>query len=173
VLYKVVDITTCLVKACEVWDDREVDCYGNANLVFPSDDGEDGAWAVLTEKAGVWAIPEKAVLLGGVEPPEHKVSEALLSQFFHEFLQSGVVTETLDKLKKSGSFERDGETNVFARVSKSVVDTLAKHWTTTRGAEIVALSVVSTQLLDKQQKHQKFLQFLALSKCHEALPSRQ
>ncbi|PWA97689.1 nucleoporin, Nup133/Nup155-like protein [Artemisia annua] len=197
--------------------------------VFPSDDGEDGAWAVLTEKAGVWAIPEKAVLLGGVEPPERSLSrkgssnegstqeerrnvsftgniaprrasseawdagdkhrpvftgivprsaqdeesEALLSQFFHEFLQSGVVTGTLDKLKKSGAFERDGETNVFARVSKSIVDTLAKHWTTTRGAEIVALSVVSTQLLDKQQKHQKFLQFLALSKCHEELSSRQ
>ncbi|PWA59122.1 nucleoporin, Nup133/Nup155-like protein [Artemisia annua] len=62
---------------------------------------------------------------------------------------------------------------IFARVSKSIVDTLAKHWTTTRGAEIVALSVVSTQLLDKQQKHQKFLQFLALSKCHEELSSRQ
>nr|GEW82151.1 nuclear pore complex protein NUP133 [Tanacetum cinerariifolium] len=197
--------------------------------VFPSDDGEDGAWAVLTEKAGVWAIPEKAVLLGGVEPPERSLSrkgsskegstqeerrnvsftgniaprrasseawdagdrhrpvftgiaprsaqdeesEALLSQFFHEFFQSGVVSGTLDKLKKSGAFERDGETNVFARVSKSVVDTLAKHWTTTRGAEIVALSVVSTQLLDKQQKHHKYLQFLALSKCHEELSSLQ
>ncbi|GKF90580.1 hypothetical protein Tco_0274281, partial [Tanacetum coccineum] len=74
---------------------------------------------------------------------QDEVSEALLSQFFHEFLQSGVVTGTLDKLKKSGAFERDGETNVFAR------------------------------LLDKQQKHQKFLQFLALSKCHEELSSRQ
>ncbi|KAL8264476.1 hypothetical protein R6Q59_022606 [Mikania micrantha] len=192
--------------------------------VFPSGDGEDGAWAVLTEKAGVWAIPEKAVLLGGVEPPERSLSrkgsskeestnvsfagniaprrasseawnsgdrqravftgvvhrtaqdeesEALLAQFFHEFLQSGDVNGTLNKLQNSGAFERDGETNVFARVSKSIVDTLAKHWTTTRGAEILALSVVSTQLLDKQQKHTKFLQFLALSKCHEELSSRQ
>ncbi|KAI3804901.1 hypothetical protein L1987_26776 [Smallanthus sonchifolius] len=192
--------------------------------IFPSDDGEDGAWAVLTEKAGVWAIPEKAVLLGGVEPPERSLSrkgsskeestnvsfagniaprrasseawdsgerqravftgiahrtaqdeesEALLAQFFHEFLQSGDVNGTLNKLQNSGAFERDGETNVFARVSKSIVDTLAKHWTTTRGAEILALSVVSTQLLDKQQKHKKFLQFLALSKCHEELSARQ
>lgn len=197
--------------------------------VFPCEDGEDGAWAVLTEKAGVWAIPEKAVLLGGVEPPERSLSrkgsskegstqeekrnvsfagniaprrasseawdagdrqravftgiahrtaqdeesEALLAQFFHEFLQSGAVTGTLNKLQNSGAFERDGETNVFARVSKSIIDTLAKHWTTTRGAEILALAVVSTQLLDKQQKHQKFLQFLALSKCHEELSSRQ
>nr|XP_043628339.1 nuclear pore complex protein NUP133 isoform X2 [Erigeron canadensis] len=197
--------------------------------VFPSEDGEDGAWAVLTEKAGVWAIPEKAVLLGGVEPPERSLSrkgsskegstqeerrnvsfagniaprrasseawdagdrqrpiftgiahrtaqdeesEALLAQFFHDFLQSGEATGTFNKLQNSGAFERDGETNVFARVSKSIVDTLAKHWTTTRGAEIVALAVVSTQLVDKQQKHQKFLQFLAFSKCHEELSSRQ
>lgn len=198
--------------------------------VFPSsDDGEDGAWTVLTEKAGVWAIPERAVLLGGVEPPERSLSrkgssnerssqeerknlslsgnipprrasseawdagdrqrapltgiarrnaqdeesEALLNQLFLDFLISGQVDGALGKLKNSGAFERDGETNVFARTSKSIVDTLAKHWTTTRGAEIVALSIVSTQLLEKQQKHQKFLQFLALSKCHEELCSRQ
>nr|GEW95480.1 hypothetical protein [Tanacetum cinerariifolium] len=36
VLYKVVDIATCLVKVCKVWDDWEVDRYENANLV----DGE-------------------------------------------------------------------------------------------------------------------------------------
>lgn len=36
--------------------------------------------------------------------------------------------------------------------------------TTTRGAEI--LSMVSSQLKDKQQEHEKFLQFLALSKRH-------
>ncbi|XAR68175.1 hypothetical protein NMG60_11003215 [Bertholletia excelsa] len=198
--------------------------------VFPSsDDGEDGAWAVLTEKAGVWAIPEKAVLLGGVEPPERSLSrkgssnersaqderknftfagniaprrasseardsgerqkavftgigrrtaqdeesEALLNHLFHDFLLSGQVDGLLDKLQNAGAFERDGETNIFARISKSIVDTLAKHWTTTRGAEIVALAVVSTQLMDKQQKHQKFLHFLALSKCHEELCSRQ
>ncbi|KAK3031989.1 hypothetical protein RJ639_036194 [Escallonia herrerae] len=197
--------------------------------IFPSDDGEDGAWVVLTEKAGLWAIPEKAVLLGGVEPPERSLSrkgssnegsaqeerrnvsfagniaprrasseawdagdrqravftgiarrtaqdeesEALLSHLFHDFLSSDQVTGAFEKLRNSGAFERDGETNVFARISKSIVDTLAKHWTTTRGAEIVALAVVSSQLMDKQQKHQKFLQFLALSKCHEELRSRQ
>ncbi|XP_023747416.1 nuclear pore complex protein NUP133 [Lactuca sativa] len=190
--------------------------------VFPSDDGEDGAWGVLTATAGVWAIPEKAVLLGGVEPPERSLSrkgsskeasthfshfaprrvsseardtgdrqraavfagvthrtaqdeesEALLTQYFHGFLQSGKVEGVNDTLQKKGVFERDGEINVFSRVSKSIVDTLAKHWTTTRGTEIVALGVVSTQLLDKQKKHQKFLQFLALSKCHEGLSSQQ
>ncbi|KAI3497232.1 hypothetical protein L1887_39700 [Cichorium endivia] len=190
--------------------------------VFPSDDNEDGAWGVLTATAGVWAIPEKAVLLGGVEPPERSLSrkgsskegstqlsniaprrasseawdsgdrhraavfagvthrsvqdeesEALLVQFFHGFLQSGDVGGVFGKVEKSGGFERDGEINVFVRVSKSIVDTLAKHWTTTRGTEIVALGVVSTQLLDKQKKHHKFLQFLALSKCHEELCSRQ
>lgn len=198
--------------------------------VFPStDDGEEGAWVVLTEKAGVWAIPEKAVLFGGVEPPERSLSrkgssneksaeeekknlsvlgnsspvqanvdardsagkwkagftgavcrtaqdeeaEALLSHLFHDFLLSGQVDEALQKLKNVGAFERDGETNAFARVSKSIVDTLAKHWTTTRGAEIVALAVVSNQLIEKQQKHEKFLQFLALSQCHEELCIKQ
>ncbi|CAH9135887.1 unnamed protein product [Cuscuta epithymum] len=193
--------------------------------VFPSDDDGEGAWAVLTEKVGVWAIPERAVKLGGVEPPQRSLSrkgssnerssleekrsafvagnisprrasseawddgdrqrssssaiarrtvqdeesEALLNQLFHNFLLSGQVDGVFDKLKHSGAFERDGEANVFARTSKSIVDTLAKHWTTTRGAEIVSVSVVSTQLIEKKQKHQEFLQFLALSKCHEEL----
>nr|GMD33613.1 nuclear pore complex protein NUP133 [Ipomoea batatas] len=197
--------------------------------VFPSDDDGEGAWAVLTEKAGVWAIPERAVKLGAVEPPERSLSrkgssnerssqeekkslsfagniaprrasseawdagdrqrsslsgiarrtaqdeesEALLNQLFHDFLSSGQVDGAFDKLKHSGAFERDGDTNVFVRTSKSIVDTLAKHWTTTRGAEIVALSVVTTQLIEKEQKHQQFLQFLALSKCHEELCYKQ
>ncbi|XP_047340645.1 nuclear pore complex protein NUP133 isoform X2 [Impatiens glandulifera] len=197
--------------------------------VLPSFEDSEGAWAILTEKAGVWAIPEKAVLLGGVEPPERSLSrkgssnessaqeerrnlslasniaprrvnsdvweagdkqrgsfatvarrtaqdeesEALLNHLFHNFLLSGQVDGSLEKLRNAGAFERDGETNVFARVSKSIVDTLAKHWTTTRGAEIVALAVVSSQLMEKQQKHQKLLQFLALSKCHEELCSKQ
>lgn len=198
--------------------------------VFPSsDDGEDGAWAVLTEKAGIWAIPEKAVLLGGVEPPERSLSrkgssnegatqeekrtvsfggnvaprrasseagdagdrqravfagmarptaqdeesEALLNHLFYEFLLSAQVDNALDKLTSSGAFEREGEANIFSRVSKSIIDTLAKHWTTTRGAEIVSLATMATQLTDKLQKHNKFLQFLALSKCHEELSLRQ
>lgn len=198
--------------------------------VFPStDDAEEGAWVVLTEKAGVWAIPEKAVLSGGVEPPERSLSrkgssneksaaeenknhliaagaspgktgilarditgkqragftagasrnaqdeeaEALLNRLFHDFLLSGQVDGSLEKLKNARAFERDGETNAFARASKSIVDSLAKHWTTTRGAEIVSLAVVSNQLIEKQQKHEKFLQFLALSKCHEELCIKQ
>lgn len=199
----------------------------DASVLPSSDDGEDGAWVVLTEKAGIWAIPEKAIVLGGVEPPERSVSrkgtskegsapeerrnlmlagprrvssdawdagnrqkavttgatgiarqsaqdeesEALLGHLFHDFLLSGQVDGSLEKLQNSGAFERDGETSVFVRTSKAIVDTLAKHWTTTRGAEI--LSMVSSQLKDKQQKHGKFLQFLALSNCHEELCSRQ
>ncbi|XP_019702771.1 nuclear pore complex protein NUP133 isoform X9 [Elaeis guineensis] len=198
--------------------------------VFPSsEDNEEGAWVVLTEKAGVWAIPEKAVLLGGVEPPERSLSrkgssnegvveeerrsqafggnvdprrpsseawiagdrqrvafmgiakrtaqdeeaEALLGHLFHEFILSGEVEGALGKLRKKGAFEKEGEINVFARMSKSIVDTLAKHWTTTRGAEFVASAVVSSLLLDKQQKHKKYLQFIAFSKCHDELSSRQ
>ncbi|KAI4305655.1 hypothetical protein L6164_029010 [Bauhinia variegata] len=201
----------------------------DASILPSADNYDEGAWVILTEKAGIWAIPEKAVILGGVEPPERSLSrkgssnersaqeeirnltfagnvaprrasseawntgdkqrglvsgitrrtaldeesEALLSHLFNEFLSSGQVDSSLEKLETSGSFERDGETSVFVRMSKSIVDTLAKHWTTTRGAEILAMAVVSNQLLEKQQKHQKFLHFLALSKCHEELCSRQ
>ncbi|GAB2256855.1 hypothetical protein Droror1_Dr00022914 [Drosera rotundifolia] len=198
--------------------------------VLPSlENGEEGAWSVLTEKAGVWAIPEKAVLLSGVEPAEQSFpqkgslkggsggddmknhvkegnlasgkirseaadwrdreianvganmqqtaqdeeAEGLVNLLFHDFLHSGRVEDSREKLKKSGAFERDGMINAFVRLSRSLVDTLAKHWTTTRGAEIVSLAVVSTQLMEKQQKHQKFLEFLALSKCHEELCLKQ
>ncbi|KAL4185392.1 hypothetical protein AMTRI_Chr10g230440 [Amborella trichopoda] len=201
----------------------------DASVLPAMDDGEEGAWVVLTEKAGVWAIPEKAVLLGGVEPPERSLSrkgssnegsseeekrsmafggniaprrvsseawdagdrqrpvsisisqrnaqdeeaEALVGRLFHAFLYSGQVDGVLEKLKVSGAFDKDGEKNIFARASKSIVDALAKHWTTTRGAEIVAMAVVSSQLLEKQQRHQRFLHFLALTKCHEGLSFRQ
>lgn len=200
----------------------------DASILPSTDDGEEGAWVVLTEKAGIWAIPEKAVMIGGVEPPERSLSrkgssnegsaqeerknltfagnlaprrasseawdagerqrvmpviarqsaqdeesETLLNQLFHNYHLHGQVDASLEKLKNAGAFERDRETNVFARLSKSIVDTLAKHWTTTRGAEILSMAVVSNQLTDKQQKHTKFLEFLALSKCHEELCSRQ
>ncbi|XP_074272833.1 nuclear pore complex protein NUP133 [Silene latifolia] len=197
--------------------------------VFPSSDDGEGAWVVMTEKAGIWAIREESVLFGGVEPPERSLSrkgssnersteqekktffavgnispvkasvespnvagkqragftgvvsrsaqdeetEALLNRLFHDFLLSGTVDGSLEKLKNAGAFERDGETSSFARASKAIVDTLAKHWTTTRGAEIVALAAVSNQLTEKLQKHEKFLQFLALSKCHEELCIKQ
>ncbi|KAG2266286.1 hypothetical protein Bca4012_076269 [Brassica carinata] len=195
----------------------------DASVLSSDDEHECGAWTVLTEKAGEWAIPEKAVVLGGVEPPERSLlrkgssnersrdetrntpygvtrlllewidsdlqnskdqgnakmgifrqtardeeSEALLGQLFEEFLLSGKVDGSLGKLSES-----DGETNVFARKSKSIVDTLAKHWTSTRGAEIVAMTVISAQLVEKQQKHEQFLNFLALSKCHVELCSKQ
>ncbi|XP_019058284.1 PREDICTED: nuclear pore complex protein NUP133 isoform X2 [Tarenaya hassleriana] len=201
----------------------------DASVLSSTDKSEYGVWTVLTEKAGVWAIPEKAVVLGGVEPPERSLSrkgssnerspreearnmsydvsidarrassdspgtgdkekglmsgitrrtardeesEALLGQLFEDFLLSGNVDGSLEKLRQSGAFDRDGEASVFARKSKSIVDTLAKHWTTTRGAEIVAMAVISAQLIEKQQKHEKFLHFLALSKCHEELCSKQ
>ncbi|MQL94788.1 hypothetical protein Taro_027453 [Colocasia esculenta] len=204
----------------------------DASVIPPMEDNEDGAWIVLTEKAGIWAIPEKAVLLGGVEPPERSLSrkgssnerapeeekyisafdggivprrtsseawntgerqravlssysniaqriaqdeeaEALLGRLFHDFLLTGKVEGAFEKLKKSGAFEKEGAVNVFARMSKSIVDTLAKHWTTTRGADFMVSAVVSSQLSDKQQKHERFLQFLALSKCHEELSSKQ
>ncbi|XP_020596818.1 nuclear pore complex protein NUP133 isoform X2 [Phalaenopsis equestris] len=198
--------------------------------VFPSaDDDEEGAWVVLTEKVGVWAIPEKAVLLGGVEPPERSLSrkgscnegitqeenriqafggnmaprranseawnggdrprsaitgvvqrtaqdeeaEVLLGRLFCDFMISGEVEGAFEKLNLKGAFEKEGETNVFTRMSKSIVDTLAKHWTTTRGAELVASAIVSSLLLDKQQKHQKYLHFLALSRCHDELSFKQ
>ncbi|KAF3786219.1 Nuclear pore complex protein [Nymphaea thermarum] len=186
---------------------------------------QEGAWVILTEKNGIWAIPEKAILLGGVEsskqqslpcltanessPGEEQRSvpfardfgprkasseaweiadrerpvlmgkihqsahdkemEALVLHFFHDFLYSGKVEGVFDKLKNSKAFEKDGETNIFVCASKSIVDTLPKHWTTTRGTEVVAMAVVSSQLVEKQQKHQKYLHFLALSKCHEEL----
>uniref|UniRef100_A0A7N0ZWG3 Nucleoporin Nup133/Nup155-like N-terminal domain-containing protein n=1 Tax=Kalanchoe fedtschenkoi TaxID=63787 RepID=A0A7N0ZWG3_KALFE len=179
----------------------------DASTFPPTEDSDDGAWVILTEKAGVWAIPEKAVLLGGVEPPERSLSrkgslnegsvqeERRNLTFVGEVAPRRVSSETWDsgdkkrpaltgfsrrihpdeesEALKSGAFDREGETNAFARTSKSIVDTLAKHWTTTRGAEIVALTVVSNQLLEKQQKHQRFLQFLALSKCHEELSMKQ
>ncbi|KAK9691265.1 hypothetical protein RND81_09G185600 [Saponaria officinalis] len=194
--------------------------------VFPSTDDGEGAWVVMTEKAGVWAIREESVLFGGVEPPERSLSrkgssnerstevekrpsffegsispgkdalnvagkqragftgvvgrtaqdeetEALLNRLFHDFLMSGHVDGSFERLKNAGAFDRDGETSSFARASKSIVDTLAKHWTTTRGADIVASAAVSNQLIEKLQKHEKYLQFLALSKCHEELCIKQ
>ncbi|KAI4383213.1 hypothetical protein MLD38_009079 [Melastoma candidum] len=201
----------------------------DASVLPSTDDNEEGAWIVLTEKAGIWAIPEKAIVLGGVEPPERSLSrkgstnggsaeeerrnvafvgnvaprrasseamntgdrqraimtgiarrtaqdeesEALLGQFFQEFLQSERVNDSLERLKAAGAFERDGETNVFARISKSIVDTLAKHWTTTRGVEIASMAIISNQLIEKKHKHEKFLLFLALSKCHDELCLQQ
>ncbi|CAL4938342.1 unnamed protein product [Urochloa decumbens] len=200
----------------------------DASVIPSAEDRDEGAWVVLTEKAGVWAIPEKAVLVGGVEPPERSLSrkgscneavaeekrrtqvfsasvvprrasseawsagerqrpaltgitqqavvdeesEMLLNRLFHDFIISGAVNESLQKLRDAGAFDKEGEMNIFVRMSKSIVNTLAKHWTTTREAEFLASTIVSS-LVEKQQKHEKFLQFLVLSKCHEELASKQ
>jgi nuclear pore complex protein Nup133 len=207
------------------WDSGKV---LDASVIPSAEDGDEGAWVVLTEKAGIWAIPEKAVLVGGVEPPERSLSrkgscneavaeekrrtqvfsasvaprrvsseawsagerqrpaltgiaqqavvdeesEMLLSRLFHDFIISGAVNEVLQKLRYAGAFDKEGEMNIFVRMSKSIVNTLAKHWTTTREAEFLASTIVSS-LVEKQQKHEKFLQFLVLSKCHEKLASKQ
>ncbi|XP_052147863.1 nuclear pore complex protein NUP133 [Oryza glaberrima] len=200
----------------------------DASVIPSSEDRDEGAWVVLTEKAGVWAVPEKAVLVGGVEPPERSLSrkgscneavaeekrrnqafnasvvprrasseawsagerqrpaltgiaqqavvdeesEMLLNRLFHDFVLSGTVHEALQKLRAAGAFDKEGEMNISVRISKSIVNTLSKHWTTTREAEFLASTIVSS-LTEKQQKHKKFLQFLVLSKCHEELSSKQ
>lgn len=199
----------------------------DASIIPSAEDRDEGAWVVLTQKAGIWAIPEKAVLVGGVEPPERSLSrkgscngtiaeekrsqvfsasvvprrasseawsagerqrpastgiaqqsavdeesEMLLNRLFHDFMISTAVNEAFQKLKAAGAFEKEGEMNIFVRMSKSIVNTLAKHWTTTREAEFLASTIVSS-LVEKQQKHEKFLQFLVLSKCHEELASKQ
>ncbi|KAH7511505.1 hypothetical protein FEM48_ZijujUnG0007100 [Ziziphus jujuba var. spinosa] len=46
----------------------------DASILPSTDDGEEGPWVVLTEKAGIWPIPEKAVIIGGFEPPERSLS---------------------------------------------------------------------------------------------------
>ena len=64
----------------------------------------------LVQRHGMLEVRHRPVFTGIAPRSAQDESEALLSQFFHEFLQSGVVTGMLDKLKKSGAFDRDGET---------------------------------------------------------------
>lgn len=96
--------------------------------------------------AGDKQKPAMAGITRRTAPDEE--SEVLLGHLFQEFLLSGEVDGSFKKLQHSGPFEEDGETSVFARTSKCIVETLAKRWTTTRGTEI--LSMLSTQLKDKQ-----------------------
>lgn len=202
----------------------------DASIIPSVDGGEEGAWIVLTEKAGLWAIPEKAILLRGAEPLERSLSskgtsnegvaeeerqnlvvggnfslrrastearisrdngerdvlkgvgqrtaqdeeaETLIGHLFQNFLNSGKIEGAFENLHQAGAFERDGEMNVFTRASRAIVDTLAKHWTASRGANIAVMAAVSSQLLEKQHRHQQFLQFLVASKCHEELQMRQ
>lgn len=195
--------------------------------VLPSPgDIEGGSWLVLTEKAGVWAIPGKAVLLCGVEPPERSLSRrgsqnegtvreeqrrnfgdnlmmrttnsetsgmkdrkeksmiqmqplhdeeaaALVGHLFQEFLTSGQTDGIIEKLQLARAFEKEGGMNVFALASRALVDTLAKHWTTGMVANVPVMAAVSSQLAEKQRRHQQFLQFLSASKCHEELQQKQ
>ncbi|EFJ27363.1 hypothetical protein SELMODRAFT_96126 [Selaginella moellendorffii] len=183
----------------------------DASVVPSVDDSDEGAWLVLTEKAGVWGIPERAVLLGAVEPPERSLSrkgsakdesvkeqrrrlavestdgvgkvltrnstqrllqdeeaEATVGQLFQHYLTTRQVIAVFEKLQKTGAFDDEGEMNIFARFSKSIVDTIAKHWAS-GGAGGAATMAITAQLTEKQKRHQQYLNFLAASKCHEFL----
>ncbi|KAJ7530916.1 hypothetical protein O6H91_14G024600 [Diphasiastrum complanatum] len=202
----------------------------DASVVPSLEDTDEGAWLVLTEKAGVWAIPEKAVLLGAVEPPERSLSrrmsssedsskeqrrkllfgnssslrqgrpatdsmeenrqevptktisqrplqddeaEATVGRLFHQYVLSGKIDGVLEKLQQAGAFEQEGEMNVFARASKAIVDTLAKHWAMAGGGVTTMLAAISSQLAEKKRRHQQYLDFLAASKCHVELKKKQ
>ncbi|XP_024526327.1 nuclear pore complex protein NUP133 isoform X2 [Selaginella moellendorffii] len=183
----------------------------DASVVPSVDDSDEGAWLVLTEKAGVWGIPERAVLLGAVEPPERSLSrkgsakdesvkeqrrrlavestdgvgkvltrnstqrllqdeeaEATVGQLFQHYVTTRQVIAVFEKLQKTGAFDDEGEMNIFARFSKSIVDTIAKHWAS-GGAGGAATMAITSQLTEKQKRHQQYLNFLAASKCHEFL----
>lgn len=189
--------------------------------VVPAEDA--GAWLVLTEKAGVWAIPAKVVLAGRLEisernlshprtgeheiimedrshhgealalqrssseaalgsnmdhaivsrPSQDEEAEAIVGRLFQQFLSSGQVNDAFEKLQRAGAFERDGEKNVFARTSRALVDTFAKHWASGGGSGSAIIATVSSQLADKQRRHLQYLNFLAASKCHEELQNNQ
>nr|CAB3496608.1 unnamed protein product [Digitaria exilis] len=83
--------STRLYKFDLPWDAGKV---LDASIIPSAEDRDEGAWVVLTEKAGIWAIPEKAVLVGGVEPPERSLSRK--------------VNEALHKLRAAGAFEKEG-----------------------------------------------------------------
>ncbi|XP_078442225.1 nucleoporin, Nup133/Nup155-like protein isoform X2 [Wolffia australiana] len=158
----------------------------DAGKVVDASTIEEVDWVVLTEKAGIWAVPQNVVFNredsddrvlkvanSAVLTAQDEEAEALLNILFQDFVATGKVEGVLEKLKKNGAFDKNGSVNVFVRMSQSIVDTLAKHWTTNRGSDLLASAVFTSQLLEKQQKHKRFLQFLALSKCHEELCSRQ
>ncbi|MCO5568369.1 hypothetical protein L7F22_022068 [Adiantum nelumboides] len=199
----------------------------DACVLASSEENEEGSWLVLTERAGVWAIPGKAVLLCGVEPPERSLSrkgsqneglgkedrwrtaletssmsrrtslgrneagerkefieyqdetlqdveaEALVGHLFDDYIRTGQTVGVLVKLQQAGAFEKEGATNVFVLASKAIVDALPKHWASAMVANTAVLAAVSSQLAEKQRKHQQFLHFLSASKCHEELRYRQ
>ncbi|CAM6090484.1 unnamed protein product [Calypogeia fissa] len=201
----------------------------DASAVPPLEDGDDGSWLVLTEKAGVWAVPERTIFMGGVEPPERSLSrrgssneesakeerrrvfgenvglrrvssetgvvaenrekviprptsqkplqdeeaEAIVGRLFHQYVTSGKAELAFEKLEQAGGFEREGEMNIFARTSRQIVDTLAKHWVAGGAGSAAVMAAVSSQLVEKQRRHQQYLNFLSVTKCHVGLQQKQ
>nr|GEU41354.1 hypothetical protein [Tanacetum cinerariifolium] len=97
VLYKVVDIATCLVKVCIVWDDWEVACYRNANLDTTNDESGTKSRRTVTltaEDIQKKKNDVKAVILktfGGNEATKKN----LLKQQYGNFKAEG--SETLEQ----------------------------------------------------------------------------
>ncbi|KAG0557540.1 hypothetical protein KC19_11G138400 [Ceratodon purpureus] len=106
-------------------------------------------------------------------PSQDEEAEAIVGRLFQQFLSSGQVNEAFEKLQRAGAFERDGEKNVFARTSRALVDTFAKHWASGGGSGSAIIATVSSQLADKQRRHLQYLNFLAASKCHDELQNNQ
>ncbi|KAL3700888.1 hypothetical protein R1sor_018910 [Riccia sorocarpa] len=189
--------------------------------VVPALEEVETSWLVLTEKSGVWAVPERAVIVGGVEPPERSLSrksssreetgnderqrelnyatnrsaldsldnrvpraaaqrplhdeeaEAIVGRMFQQYLATGRVDSAHEKLERAGAFEREVEMNIFARTSRVIVDTLAKHWVAGGAGSAAVMAAVSSQLIEKQRRHQQYLNFLSISSCHEELQMKQ
>jgi len=100
-------------------------------------------------------------------------TEATVGRLFQQFLSSGQAHDAFEKLQRAGAFERDGDKNAFARTSRALVDTFAKHWASGGGSGLAIIATVSSQLAEKQKRHQQYLNFLAVSKCHEELQNNQ
>jgi nuclear pore complex protein Nup133 len=83
------------------------------------------------------------------------------------------LTSILNKLQNVSDFKREGDKNVFACTNQAIVDTFAKHWASCIASSVAILTIVSSQLADKQRRHQQYLNFLAISKCHEKLQHKQ
>lgn len=106
-------------------------------------------------------------------PSQDEEAEAIVGRLFQQYLSSGHANSALNKLQRAGAFERDGDRNVFARTSRALVDTFAKHWASGGGSGLAVIATVSSQLAEKQRRHQQYLNFLAATKCHEELQNNQ
>lgn len=106
-------------------------------------------------------------------PSQDEEAEAIVGRLFQQFIASAQVNSALDKLQHAGAFEREGDTNVFVRASRALVDTFAKHWASGGAFGAAVIATVSSQLAEKQRRHQQYLNFLAATKCHEELQNNQ